>query len=113
MKRLIIFFWFQFLLEMFSAVAIFDLQIHETAGQAFCHGQKIILKHVVVFLSCFICAVKVGAAARLTNAPPANGKVVIGWSSRGSLETATRLAGPWMSVTNATNPYTHPIASGA
>jgi hypothetical protein len=49
--------------------------------------------------------------AVLTNSPAKNGKVIISWSSRGALETAPQLAGPWTTVTNATNPYTNSIAT--
>jgi hypothetical protein len=53
------------------------------------------------------------AAARLTNSPPANGEFVVGWSSRGALETATQLSGPWFTISNAANPYTNAMTTGA
>jgi len=68
---------------------------------------------VVVFSACFIGVLKAGAAARLTNAPAANGAGVISWNSRGTLETAAHVTGPWLTITNATNPYTNAIATGS
>ena len=41
---------------------------------------------VVVFSTFFVYAMRLGAAARLTNALPVNGAVVISWDSRGALE---------------------------
>src|SRR5437773_1767364 len=61
--------------------------------------------------TCLICATKVGAAARLTNAPPVNGDVVISWNSRGILEIANQVTGPWTRITNAANPYTNAITT--
>jgi hypothetical protein len=61
----------------------------------------------------FVCVTKVGAAARLTNSPPVNGQVVLSWNSRGTLETADQVSGPWLTITNATNPHTNPITSGS
>jgi hypothetical protein len=52
------------------------------------------------------------AAAWLTNSVPANGRVVITWNSRGTLEAADQLGGPWTAVTNS-NPYTNQITSSA
>jgi len=54
---------------------------------------------------------KSNAAARLTNSPPANGQCFISWSSRGTLEMAAQLSGPWTTVSNAPNPYTNQITS--
>jgi hypothetical protein len=51
------------------------------------------------------------AAAVLTNSAPLNGRIIIGWSSRGTLETATQLSGPWTTVTNATNPFTNSVST--
>ncbi len=65
------------------------------------------------FLFFFGAAVKSNAAARLTNSPPANGQCVISWSSRGTLEMAAQLSGPWITVSNATNPYTNQMMAGA
>ena len=62
---------------------------------------------IAVFSTSFICAVKVAAAAQLTNAPPKNGEVVISWNSRGTLEIANQVTGPWITITNAANPYTN------
>ncbi len=61
----------------------------------------------------FTSALNLHAAATLTNSRPANGSLVISWSSRGTLETATQLTGPWLAITNATNPYTNAITTGA
>src|SRR5512137_809517 len=68
---------------------------------------------LVAFSACFICVLKAGAAARLTNAPSANGEVVISWNSRGTLEMAAQVTGPWMTITNATNPHTNTITTEA
>jgi hypothetical protein len=56
---------------------------------------------------------KSNAAARLTNSPSAQGASVISWNSRGTLEMAAQLSGPWITVSNATNPYTNQIMAGA
>lgn len=53
------------------------------------------------------------ASARLTNSPPANGNVIISWNSRGILERADGLDGPWVAITNATNPYTNSLTNSA
>ena len=58
-------------------------------------------------------AAKLHAAAILTNAPPVNGRLVISWSSRGTLETAQQISGPWSPISNAPNPYTTTITTGA
>jgi hypothetical protein len=67
----------------------------------------------IVAGSLLLAAVKTNAAARLTNSPAANGKSVISWSSRGTLEKATQLSGPWLTISNAPNPFTNQIADGA
>jgi len=67
---------------------------------------------LVVLPVLLVAVVNADAAAVLTNSPPQNGKIVIGWSSRGTLETATQLPGPWTTVTNAPNPCTNSITSG-
>ncbi len=61
----------------------------------------------------FFCAVSAQAAATLTNSSPVNGNLVISWDSRGSLERADQLSGPWTGVTNPPNPYTNAITGGA
>src|SRR5215204_5312323 len=66
---------------------------------------------LVVFSIFFIGVMKVGAAARLTNASPANGKVVVSWNSRGTLGIANQVTGPWTSITNPPNPYTNAITT--
>jgi hypothetical protein len=69
---------------------------------------------VLIWLLILLAAAGAGdarAAARLTNAPPSGGKIVIGWTSRGTLETAPQLAGPWKAVTNASNPYTNSLST--
>jgi hypothetical protein len=70
---------------------------------------------VDVFLTFFICVMKVGAAAQLTaqltNASPGNGEVVITWNSRGTLETANQVTGPWAAISNAANIYTSPVSN--
>src|SRR5258705_7421582 len=58
-------------------------------------------------------AVNLQAAATLTNSLSANGNLAIGWGSRGSLEIADQMAGPWTTITNPPNPYTAPISNGA
>jgi hypothetical protein len=68
---------------------------------------------VVVLATCLVCVTRVGAAVRLTNAPPVNGAVVISWNSRGALETADQVTGPWVTKTNATNPYTNALTTGS
>ena len=65
------------------------------------------------FLFFFGAAVKSNAAAWLTNSLLADGKCAISWNSRGTLETAAQLSGPWITVSNATNPYTNQIAADA
>src|SRR5580698_8259882 len=57
--------------------------------------------------------VKSNAAAWLTISSPANGQCAISWSSRGTLEMAAQLSGPWMTVSNASNPYTNQIMAEA
>ena len=57
------------------------------------------------------CATNAGAAARLTNSLPVNDELIIGWNSRGALEIAGQIPGPWITVTNATNPFTNPITT--
>jgi hypothetical protein len=42
-----------------------------------------------------------------------NGAVFISWNSRGALETADQVAGPWMTITNLTNPYTNALTTGS
>src|SRR5207247_1043375 len=61
----------------------------------------------------FSSVLNLGASARLTNSPPTNGQVLITWNSRGALETATQISGPWLTITNAPNPYTNSITSGS
>ena len=68
---------------------------------------------VVVFATFCFWATGAGAAARLTNAPPVNGKVVIRWNSRGALETGDQVTGPWITITNATNPYTNTLTTAS
>jgi hypothetical protein len=51
--------------------------------------------------------------ATLTTSAPANGKLVVSWNSRGTLEKADQISGPWTAITNASNPYTNPITAGA
>src|SRR5260370_21403800 len=69
-----------------------------------------ILAGILGFL---VSAAELYAAARLTNSPPANGNLVIGWDSRGRLEKADQIAGPWTAIASAPNPYTIPITGGA
>jgi hypothetical protein len=71
------------------------------------------IRLTAVLLTSFICAMKVGAAARLTNASPVNGKVVITWNSRGTLGIANQVTGPWTSITNPPNPYTNAITTAS
>src|SRR5205807_2427633 len=65
----------------------------------------------VTLLAVFAFALELHAAARLTNSPPANGNLVIGWDSRGALEAAEQISGPWNALTNAPNPCTIPITN--
>ncbi len=60
-----------------------------------------------------ISAVNLHAAATLTNSLQANGSLGIGWDSRGALEWAAQISGPWTTITNAPNPYTIPVTNGA
>jgi len=60
-----------------------------------------------------VSAVNLHAAATLTSSLPANGNLVISWNSRGALEKANRISGPWTTITNAPNPYTASITNGA
>ena len=53
------------------------------------------------------------APAVISNSAPVNGNLVIGWNSRGTLEKADQISGPWATITNAANPYTNPITPGA
>jgi len=59
-----------------------------------------------------VCAVNLHAAAQLTTARQANGGLTIGWDSRGTLESTDNLSGPWITITNATNPYTNIPTAG-
>jgi len=63
--------------------------------------------------SCFFCAFNSFAAATLTASAPGNGNLVISWTSRGTLEKADQISGPWTSITNPGNPYTNSITTGA
>jgi hypothetical protein len=56
---------------------------------------------------------KSNAAAWLTNSPSTNGEFVVSWSSRDALEMAVQLAGPWLTLSNAANPYTNTMTTGA
>ena len=60
-----------------------------------------------------VSAVNLHAVATLTNSLPGNGNLVISWNSRGALEKANQISGPWTSITNAPNPYTASITNGA
>src|SRR5204862_3506652 len=66
-----------------------------------------------VCLLCLLSAVSLHAAATLNNAVQANSSLLISWDSRGTLETADQISGPWIAITNAQNPYTNTIASGS
>src|ERR1044071_6198142 len=58
-------------------------------------------------------ALPLRAAATLSSAAPANGKLMLSWDSRGTLELADQISGPWAPVTDASNPYAASITSGA
>src|SRR5258708_36005914 len=58
-------------------------------------------------------AMTLNAAARLTNSPAADGKFIVSWSSRGTLEMAAQLAGPWLTLSNASNPYSNQSGTDA
>ncbi len=77
--------------------------------------RKLMIKVMIsaAILGFLVSAVELCAAAQLTNSPPANGNLVIGWDSRGILEKADQISGPWTAIASAPNPYTTPIASGA
>jgi len=77
--------------------------------------RKLMIKVMILagILGFLVSAVELYAAARLTNSPPANGNLVIGWDSRGVLEKADQISGPWTAIASAPNPYTIPITSGA
>src|ERR1017187_7744480 len=51
-------------------------------------------------------------AATLTTAQPTNSNLLISWDSRGALEKADQISGPWITITNAPNPYSTPIPNG-
>jgi len=68
---------------------------------------------LVGFLFFFGGVVKSNAAAWLTNSSPANGQCVISWSSRGTLEMAAQIAGPWITVSDSANPYTSALTTSA
>jgi len=69
---------------------------------------------LVVFSAFSTCVLKAGAAAaRLTNTPPVNGETIISWNGRGALETAQQVSGPWIAITNITNPYTARTTNGS
>jgi hypothetical protein len=55
----------------------------------------------------------VPSALTLTRSGPTNDQFVVSWTSRGALEEATQIAGPWMAVTNATNPFTNSMTANA
>src|SRR5713226_9851875 len=59
--------------------------------------RKLMIKVMILagILGFLVSAVELSAAARLTNSPPANGNLVIGWDSRGILEKADQISGPW------------------
>jgi hypothetical protein len=57
-------------------------------------------------------SVKSQAAARLTNSLSADGKSVVSWNGRGTLEMAPEVVGPWIAVTNA-NPTTNTVGANA
>ena len=82
---------------------------------SFRNNRKLMIKVMILagILGFLVSAVELYAAARLTNSPPANGNLVIGWDSRGILEKADQISGPWTAIASAPNPYTIPIASGA
>src|SRR5262245_38424770 len=65
-----------------------------------------------VFLSMFSILGAQGAAT-LTTSRPTNGKLVISWNSRGALEQANQITGPWTKITNALNPYTNTVTPGS
>jgi hypothetical protein len=58
----------------------------------------------IFLLGSLLAVVPCRSAARLTNSPPANGRLSIGWNGRGTLERADRLAGPWSPVAASPNP---------
>src|SRR5688572_22974377 len=66
---------------------------------------------VAGILGFLVSAAGLDAAARLTNSVPADDQVVIGWNSRGDLEMANQISGPWLTISNAANPYTHLITT--
>ena len=68
---------------------------------------------LIILLMFSLPGTKALAAARLTNSPPANGRITLTWNGRGTLETAGRLSGPWLAVSNTASPYTTPLAGGA
>ena len=69
-------------------------------------------KIMLASLAGFLSALDLFAAATLTTSPAANGSLIIGWNSRGALEKADEISGPWATITNASNPYTNPITTG-
>ncbi len=77
------------------------------------HTVRTKLMHSLAVVVLAASVINAGAAARLTNSPPVNGQVTVVWSSRGALEMADQVSGPWLTITNAANPYTNPITTGS
>ncbi len=70
---------------------------------------RVSLLVLIALVSCGVCDLQ--SAARLTHSVPAADPVVISWNSRGTLEIADDLGGPWSAVTNATSPFTNLITT--
>jgi hypothetical protein len=58
-------------------------------------------------------SIRAEAAALLTNSLSARREAVISWNSRGALETAVQLSGPWLTISNAASPYTNQITANS
>ena len=61
----------------------------------------------------FVMARVEAAPARLEISKSPAGQMVLQWNSRGNLESAAQVGGPWLPITNAPNPYTNPVAGQA
>src|SRR5678810_167222 len=63
------------------------------------------------FLSASLSIGSLQAAATLKHFLQADGSLILSWNSRGSLEQANQLSGPWITITNSQNPYTNAITT--
>src|SRR5690242_16734547 len=69
------------------------------------------MRWLLLFVHVFFNNTSLQQAATLTSSLATNKNLVIGWNSRGTLEKADQISGPWTTITNAPNPYTNPITN--